>query len=80
MEISLTVHAYRQLKKLPPDIQAQIRTAIDGLAEWPCVRGVKGLQNRDDYRLRVGRSRVFFEVTTATIWVTQIIIRNEHTY
>ena len=61
MEIRLTLHAHRQLKKLPPDIQAQIREGINDLAGWPCVRNVKGLQGREDYRLRVGRYRVFLK-------------------
>ena len=80
MEITYSTHARRQLRKLPRDIQEEILSAVDSLEEWPHVRNVKSLTNRTDYRLKVGRYRVVFEVIVDTIYVTQVLIRNENTY
>ena len=80
MEISISTHATRQLKKLSPTARRQVKTAIDSLASWPNVKKVTRLLNRGDYRLRVGQYRVIFVVTGAGIWVTQILPRNERTY
>ena len=80
MEISISSHATRQLKKLPPAARQQLKAAIDSLANWPNVEKVTRLVNRGDYRLRVGQYRVIFAVSGAAIWVTQILPRNERTY
>ena len=80
MEIKILTRAIRQLKKLPPDVRKEIAASIGELADWPQTRNVKSLHGRDDYRLRVGRYRVIFEVTGLVIHITEIIIRNEKTY
>ena len=80
MNVGISTHATRQLKKLPPDVRPEVKAAIDNLANWPNVEKVKSLVNRDDYRLRIGQYRVFFVVTGAGVWVTQILPRNERTY
>jgi len=80
MEISVSSHATRQLKKLPPDDRRQVEDAIDSLKNWPNAAKVKRLANRGDYRLRVGQYRVFFVVAGQVIGVTQMLTRNERTY
>lgn len=80
MEAKLATRALRQYRKLTPDIKQDILAGLTELENWPQVRGVKSLQGRDDYRLRVGRYRVIFEVDGNIIWITDIIIRNESTY
>ena len=80
MEVKLATRALRQYRKLTPDIKQDILAGLTELENWPQVRGVKSLQGRDDYRLRVGRYRVIFEVDGNIIWITDIIIRNESTY
>ena len=80
MEISISSHATRQIKKLPPDVRQQVKAAIDSLASWPNVEKVKRLANRDDYRLRVGQYRVIFVVVGTVIGVTEVLFRNERTY
>ena len=41
---------------------------------------VKKLKNRDDFRLRVGRWRVFFTDTLHILYIEEIKKRDEHTY
>jgi len=80
MEIKMTTHAVRQIKKLPAQVREYINEAIDSLASWPQVNQVKRLAGRSDYRLRVDRYRVIFEVTGTVIWVTQVLLRDDNTY
>lgn len=80
MKVERSTHAIRQIRKLPDSVRADINAAIRSLENWPHVDKIKRLQGRDDYRLRVGNYRVFFEITSGTIWITQVLIRNENTY
>ena len=50
------------------------------LRNWPDVRQVKNFKDRSDYRLRVGRYRVFFKVTVGVIWITEVLLRDGNTY
>ena len=64
---------------------SKIRQACRTLENWPDVENIKHLQGRKkdstkDYRLRVGRYRVLFEVEDQTIIINQVLIRNEDTY
>lgn len=85
MKIEYLSKFFRQLKKLPEPLQKEIRQACRTLENWPDVENIKHLQgqkkdNRKDYRLRVGRYRVFFEVEGQTIIISEVLIRNEGTY
>lgn len=80
MEVVITPHAQRQLKKFPAPVRAELRPAIFGLAAWPDVDNVKKLRNRPDYRLRVGRYRVVFEISGETLYITQVLLRDDQTY
>ena len=80
MEIQFASRALRQYRKLTPDIKRDVMAGLAELKNWPHVRGVKSLQGRNDYRLRVGRYRMIFAVDGDIIWVTDIVIRNESTY
>jgi mRNA-degrading endonuclease RelE of RelBE toxin-antitoxin system len=80
MEIIITTHAQRQLKKLPAQALKELKPAILGLAAWPDVESVKKLKNRPDYRLRVGRYRVVFEVDEKKLYITQVLLRDDRTY
>ena len=77
MEVIITNHAQRQLKKLDEQARQELRPAILDLSEWLEVENVKKLKGRPDYRLRVGRYRVIFE---GSIYVTQILLRDDRTY
>jgi mRNA-degrading endonuclease RelE of RelBE toxin-antitoxin system len=80
MEVRISTHATRQLRKLPASVRDVINNAVSALENWPVVANVKALQGREGYRLRVGRYRVLFEVTKSAIWVTEILIRDNNTY
>ena len=75
--------AYRQLRKIDDGgTQRRIYDAVGALANWPCCSGVKALRGRGDYRLRVGRWRVIFEVLRSVriISIEEVKKRNERTY
>jgi len=80
MEIIITNHAQRQLKKLSEQARQELRPAILKLSDWPEVENVKKLKGRPDYRLRVGRYRVIFEFFEGDMHVTQIVLRDDSTY
>ncbi|HBT96487.1 MAG TPA: cytotoxic translational repressor of toxin-antitoxin stability system [Desulfobulbaceae bacterium] len=82
--INWTKKARKQLVPLPRWDIERIIDAVESLARWPDVAGVKALSGRDDYRLRVGRYRVIFTVTPdgelTIILVEEVKKRDEHTY
>ena len=61
----------------------QIVKAVEGLERWPECGNVKRLTNhKNDYRLRVGRYRVFFNVHAQIeiVMVEEVKKRDERTY
>jgi mRNA-degrading endonuclease RelE of RelBE toxin-antitoxin system len=75
--------AYRQLKKITDKkTKISILDAVDTLECWPNCKQVKALKNRAGYRLRVGRWRIIFDVTTKLhiIEIQEVKKRDEHTY
>jgi len=83
MTIQWTRKAYKQLHKIG-DSKARIGVynAVDKLRDWPDVKNVKALQGRSDYRLRVGRYRVIFDVRQSlrVIEIQEVRKRDERTY
>lgn len=62
-KIEWNKRAYKQLKKMPIKVKTAVINAVEQLPEPDGWRNVKPLINhRYDYRLRVGRYRVFFDV------------------
>ena len=76
--------ARKQLGPIPCHDVARIIEAVESLATWPDVPNVKALADRDAYRLRVGRYRVFFTVTPSgeatIILIEEVKKRDERTY
>lgn len=76
--------ALRQLRKIEPKANAQIRTAVTlELADLSAARNVKALNNHEyGYRLRVGNYRVFFNFDGSVHIVTieEVKKRDERTY
>lgn len=76
--------ALRQLRKIEPKANAQIRGAVtQELADLSTARNVKALTNHEyDYRLRVGNYRVFFNFDGSVhiVTVEEVKKRNERTY
>jgi mRNA-degrading endonuclease RelE of RelBE toxin-antitoxin system len=76
--------AYKQLKKMPKEVKAAVIMAVENLPEangWRQVKPIKDHQYQ--YRLRVGRYWVFFDVEEAKIKVyliQEVKKRDDRTY
>ena len=74
MRIAFTNDARKQLRAIPQEQAMTILyrlTDLIGNPADPSLDVVK-LTDRDDYRLRVGRFRVIFDVTDETVLVTAV--------
>ena len=54
--------ADREIRKLPRHVADQINLAIDLLASDPRPRNCKKLKVSDEYRIRIGKYRVSYQV------------------
>ena len=76
--------AFKQARKVPPQDRARILAAVGALADWPaCKEDIKPLKGHArQYRLRVGRYRVLFDVMAAVevIAIEEVRKRDERTY
>jgi len=76
--------AIKQLIRIGDKSDRQtIRDAVGGLSGFPDCPGIKRLVNhRNDYRLRVGRYRVLFDVhiEISIINIEEVRKRDERTY
>lgn len=75
--------ALKQLVKLPPADNKRVYREAQTLAAFPECKQVKKLTNHPyDYRLRVGRYRVFFTVDNDVniIGIEEVKKRDERTY
>lgn len=75
--------AFKQLLAIRQDRRQPITTAAAELRNWPECTGVKRLVGHPyQYRLRVGRYRVLFDVDTNVriIRIEEVKKRDDHTY
>ncbi len=75
--------ALKQLRKLPPQTGKQIHEAAGKLKDFPECKNIKQLTNHEyEYRLRVGRYRVFFNFngSVKVISIEEVKKRDESTY
>ena len=75
--------AFKQLMVIAHDQRKTITYAAGALKNWPECRGVKRLvQHQYQYRLRVGRYRVFFDIDSCVriIRIEEVRKRDERTY
>lgn len=85
-KIEWNKRAYKQLKKVPLKVRTAVIHAIEQLPEPDGWRNVKSLKDhRYDYRLRVGRYRVFFDVADGDgeiriYFIQEVKKRDERTY
>ena len=72
----------RQMNRLPREVHRAISAAILALEEAPRPYGVIKLTGRNEYRIRVGRYRIIYEIDDAAqeIIITKVAIRSEHSY
>jgi len=62
-KVQFSPRAERQLRDLPREAQARLKTRIDALAEDPRPRGVERLSGAEEYyRIRVGVYRVIYAI------------------
>jgi mRNA-degrading endonuclease RelE of RelBE toxin-antitoxin system len=81
--IVLASEAAEDLKWLPADVRATLKTALDvHLRHQPektsrsRIKRLRGLR-RPQYRLRVGEVRVFYDVSGATVQILAIVTKSE---
>ena len=83
-KIEWTTKALKQLRKLPVAASREILARVKYLSEWPEVSGVIKLVNRPEYRLRISRYRVIFNVypdgEVTILQIEEVLKRNERTY
>lgn len=80
-KIQWKTKALRQLRKIKDQqTKEMIFDAVDNLKHFPDCSNVKKLKNRDEYRLRVGRWRVFFTESLEILYIEEVKKRNENTY
>jgi mRNA interferase RelE/StbE len=64
--------ARRDLRKLDPSTQERIATNIAALGNNPRPSGVKKLQHREGYHIRVGDYRIIYQINDEVVTVTVI--------
>jgi mRNA-degrading endonuclease RelE of RelBE toxin-antitoxin system len=83
-DIDWTPKATKQLKKIRDQrLGIEIYEAVEVLRHWPDCRNVKALaHHKHDYRLKVGKHRVLFDVhqTIQIIEIQEVKKRDERTY
>lgn len=85
-QVQWTLKATKQAKKIPPPERARIVEGVGSLADWPdsmTTKDIKPLKNhKHQYRLRVGRYRVLFDVETGlrVVSIEEVRKRDDRTY
>jgi mRNA interferase RelE/StbE len=82
-EIVLAPEAVEDLRRLKANIRAIVRDALEAhLRQEPTrtsrsrIKRLRGL-SRPQYRLRVGKARVFYDVVDATVEILAIVSKSE---
>jgi mRNA-degrading endonuclease RelE of RelBE toxin-antitoxin system len=81
--INWSNRAFKQAKKLAPDVRIKIGEAVTSLENFPTVPNIKALINHKcSYRLRVGNYRVLFDVETEVriIEIQEVKKRDDQIY
>jgi len=69
--------AARELRRLPPQVEAQIRPVIDALANDPRPAGVVKMHGYPrTYRVRSGNFRVVYEIHDEVLTVLVVRVAN----
>jgi mRNA-degrading endonuclease RelE of RelBE toxin-antitoxin system len=82
-EVKWSKKAKRQLTKIPIQYRRAITDATRTLTNFPECKNVKPLKNHNyDFRLRVGRYRVFFDFDgqIKIVAIQEVKKRDERTY
>ena len=68
--------AQKQLERIPADVQERVFAALEGLAESPRPENCRKLTGREAWRIRVGDSRIIYEVHDEKQVVIVVVIRH----
>lgn len=85
-QIQWALKAAKQTKKIPNPDRERIVASVGELSDWPgCItnKDIKPLRGHShQYRLRVGRYRVLFDVETGlrVVSIEEVRKRDERTY
>ncbi len=82
-KIAWNKRAVKSLKRIDRKETERIYRAVQNLRNWPDCKNTVALINHEyDYRLRVGRFRVFFNLEDAIriVWIEEVKKRDERTY
>ncbi|NOL49201.1 type II toxin-antitoxin system RelE family toxin [Pelistega europaea] len=84
-KVTWSIKAYKQLSKIDTRYRKAIEDSVKELKNFPHVNvDLKKLVDRDNqYRIRVGRYRVIFEVMDGVpkiIEITAVLVRDSRTY
>lgn len=76
--------ALKQLDKIAShDTRKEVKNGVTALLNWPDVKNIKKLtDHKYNYRLRIGRYRVFFDIENAVkiIHIEEVKKRDDRTY
>lgn len=73
--------ALRQLRKIKDQkTKDTIYDAVSDLQDFPNCSNIKKLINRREYRLRVGKWRVFLTDSLTILYIEEVKKRDERTY
>jgi mRNA-degrading endonuclease RelE of RelBE toxin-antitoxin system len=73
--------ALRQIRKIKDQqTKETIFDAVSNLKDFPNCPNIKKLKTREEYRLRVGRWRVFFTESLEILYIEEVKKRDENTY
>ena len=80
-EIEWKPKALRQIRKIKDQkTKNVIYDAVSPLRDFPNCSNIKKLKDRQGYRLRVGRWRVFFTDSLTILCIEEVKKRSERTY
>lgn len=77
VEVIISGEAVEQFEALNAPERATVLNAIDRLAAWPKVSGVKALHGLDGFRVRAGRVRIIFDLRDGAPFVVKIARRDK---
>jgi mRNA interferase RelE/StbE len=75
-EIEFTASAYKEIKKLPPQIRLRILGAIYKLELNPRIGQVRPMVGVKSWRLKVGEYRIIYDILDKQLLI--LIIRVRH--
>jgi len=77
MKLVVKTTVEKFVKKLAEPTKSRVKNAIVKLSKEPPEGEIKPMSGRNDYRLRVGKYRLLFDIIDDTIFVHDIGLRGD---